>query len=253
MDFADDNERSVYDEAIAFARANKKTRCAQLTDPAVFPPEDHPVSVFMAGSPGAGKTEAAKELIAQFEGRPNAPKVLRIDPDDLRGEFPGYIGANSWLFQGAASIWVDRIVDLVLSQGQSFILDGTFSDYDRAKRNVERSLKRSRAVAILYVYQSPLLAWEFVQAREAKEGRRVHPKQFIDQYLGARDVVNRLKQEFGTKITVDLLLKPNDQARKLVRLGVEQIDYHVPEQFTRVDLEAVLKADPLSHVHVPQA
>ncbi|MGA7540631.1 MAG: zeta toxin family protein, partial [Steroidobacteraceae bacterium] len=219
LEFADDNERRIYEEAIAFARANKKARCAQLTDPAVYPPEDHPVSVFMAGSPGAGKTEAARELIVQFERLPNAPKVLRIDPDDLRAEFDGYTGTNSWLFQGAASIWVDRMVDLVLAQGQSFILDGTLSDYGRAKLNIERSLKRRRAVAILYVYQSPLLAWEFVQAREAREGRRVHPKQFVDQYLGARDVVNRLKQELGAKITVDLLLKPNDQAHKLVRLG----------------------------------
>ena len=56
------------------------------------------------------------------------------------------------------------MIDLVLAQGQSFILDGTLSDYGRAKRNIERSLKRRRAVAILYVYQSPLLAWEFVQA-----------------------------------------------------------------------------------------
>ena len=116
MDFADDSERRIYDEAIAFARANKKTRCAQLTDPTVYPREDHPVSVFMAGSPGAGKTEAAKELIAQLERLPKAPKVLRIDPDDLRSEFPGYTGTNSWLFQHAASIWVDRMVDLVLTQ-----------------------------------------------------------------------------------------------------------------------------------------
>ena len=145
LEFADDNERRIYEEAIAFARANKKARCAQLTDPTVYPPEDHPVSVFMAGSPGAGKTEAARELIAQFERLPNAPKVLRIDPDDLRAEFDGYTGTNSWLFQGAASIWVDRMVDLVLAQGQSFILDGTLSDYDRAKRNIERSLKRRRA------------------------------------------------------------------------------------------------------------
>lgn len=242
MDFADESERRIYDEAIAFARVNKKTRCAQLTDPTVYHREAHPVSVFMAGSPGAGKTEAAKELIAQLERLPEAPKVLRIDPDDLRSEFPGYTGTNSWLFQHAAPIWVDRMVDLVLIQGQSFILDGTLADYDRAKRNVERSLKRGRAVMLLYVYQSPLLAWEFVQTREATEGRRVFPKQFTDQYLGARDVVNRLKQEFGPRITVDLLLKPNDQARKLVRLGVEQIDYHVPERFTRANLEAKLNA-----------
>lgn len=243
MEFDNEDDKKVYEDAVAYARKHKRRRCAELTDLAVYPSEDDPVSVFMAGSPGAGKTEAAKEVVAQLEQSPEAPKILRIDPDDLRGEFPGYKGANSWLFQHATSVWVDHMLDLVLDQNQSFILDGTFSDYDRAKRNVERSLKRRREVAILYVYQSPLLAWEFVQAREAKEGRRVHPKQFIDQYFGARDVVNRLKQEFAARITVDLLLKPNDQARKLVRLGVEQIDYHVPERFNPVDLEATLKAE----------
>lgn len=241
MEFDNEEDRGIYEAAVAYARKHKRRRCAELTDVSIFPSEDDAVSVFMAGSPGAGKTEAAREVVLQLEQAPGAPKILRIDPDDLRSEFPGYTGTNSWLFQHAASIWVDHMLDLVLDQSQSFILDGTFSDYDRAKRNVERSLKRRRAVAILYVYQSPLLAWEFVQAREAKEGRRVHPKQFIDQYFGARDVVNRLKQEFAARIAVDLLLKPNDQARKLVRLGVEQIDYHVPERFNRVDLEAALK------------
>ena len=64
----------------------------------------------MAGSPGAGKTEAAKEIIAQLEARPGAPKILRIDPDELRGEFPGYMGSNSWLFQLAASNEIDAHV-----------------------------------------------------------------------------------------------------------------------------------------------
>jgi UDP-N-acetylglucosamine kinase len=236
-----DAERALREEAIAFAREHKKVRCAQLTDPSIYVPEQQPVSVFMAGSPGAGKTEAAKALIAELEAKPGAPRVLRIDPDDLRGEFPGYAGNNSWLFQAAVSIWVDKIIDLALDQGQSFVLDGTFSDYDRAKRNVERSLKRNRAVTIWYVYQSPYRAWEFVQAREAEEGRHIPPDRFIDQYFAARDVVNRLKREFGDRITVDLMLKPNDEAGKLARIGIDQIDSHVPERFTRAELEANLK------------
>jgi hypothetical protein len=237
-----EEERKIYDAAVAHARANKKARCAELTDPNVYLPEDEPVSVFMADSPGAGKTETAKELIAQFAADPiGSMKVLRIDPDDLRAEFPGYTGSNSWLFQGAPSIWVDRMIDLALSQKQSFILDGTFSNYERAKRNVERIIAKRRPVVVLYVYQSPLLAWQFVQAREAEEGRRILPERFIDQYFAARDVVNALKREFGPKIEVDLLLKPNDDTRKLVHIGVDQIDYHVPERFTKAELEAALR------------
>jgi hypothetical protein len=62
-------------------------------------------------------------------------------------------------------------------------------------------------VQILYVYQDPLLAWRFVQAREQEDGRNVPAHSFIDQYFAARDVVNALKTEFATDIMVDLLVK----------------------------------------------
>ena len=42
------------------------------------------------------------------------------------------------------------------------------------------------------------------------------------------------------KIKVDLLLKPNDDVVKLVRVGIDEIDTHVPERFTRSELEAAL-------------
>jgi hypothetical protein len=33
------DEQRIHDAAIAYARANKKSRCAQLTDPSIFLPE----------------------------------------------------------------------------------------------------------------------------------------------------------------------------------------------------------------------
>ena len=135
---------------------------------------------------------------------------------------------------------MDKIHDLALEQSQTFLLDSTLSNLQRARSNVQRSLKRGRAVTIWYVYQSPLVAWDFVQAREEEEGRRVLPGRFIDQYFAARDVVNALKHEFGANIEVDLLLKPNDQTVKLVQQGIDRIDAHVPERFTRDQLEAAL-------------
>ncbi|MGU9958140.1 MAG: zeta toxin family protein [Arenicellales bacterium WSBS_2016_MAG_OTU3] len=54
--------------------------------------------------------------------------------------------------------------------------------------------KKGRTVQILYVYQEPILAWNFVQSREAVEGRRILPEHFIKQYFAARDVVNKLKK-----------------------------------------------------------
>jgi predicted ABC-type ATPase len=231
-----EEEARIQDAALAFAKANRRAIARRLADPTVYAPEKDPVSVFMAGSPGAGKTEASVELIAKI-GTP----VIRIDPDELRLECPGYTGGNAYLFQPAVSVLVEKIHDEALERGQSFVLDGTLSNYERARRNIDRSLGRGRTVQILYVYQEPKLAWDFVLAREAAEGRRIRPADFIEQYFAARDVVNRLKQEYGKRIAVDLLLKNNDNSNRLYRAGIDQIDHHIPETYTRLDVEEMLK------------
>lgn len=233
-----EEEVAIQREALEFAKKNKKVIAKRLTDPQKFPPEENPVSVFMAGSPGAGKTESSIELLNKFSGTP----IIRIDPDELRSEFKQYTGKNAWLFQAAVSVLVDKIHDLVLEQKQSFLLDGTLSRYEIANKNIKRSLGKKRTVQILYVYQEPQLAWDFVQAREAAEGRRIRVQDFVDQYLGAREVVNRLKKEYGNNIKVDLLLKNNDNSQRIYRAGVDQIDNHIPEKYTRADLEKMFKA-----------
>lgn len=231
-------QETIKERALAYARKNKNSIAKAFTDRSKFPSEELPVSVFMAGSPGAGKTEASIELLDQFSN--SDMEILRIDPDDLRIHFEEYSGGNSYLFQGAVSVLVDKIHDLALSQKQSFLLDGTLTNYNIAERNIARSLKKGRVVQILYVYQKPELAWEFVRAREAQEGRGILPEDFIDQYFAAREVVNRLKTQFGSDIKVDLLLKNNDNSNRAYKAGIDQIDFHVPERYTRSALEQML-------------
>ena len=220
-------EQRIKDEAIEYARRQKKAIARKLTDKNQFPPDAEPVSIFMAGSPGAGKTEASKALIRQFRDPP-----VRIDPDELRSEFQDYNGRNSWLFQPAAAILVERIHDHALKNGQNFILDGTLSSLDKARSNIERSLKRDRCVQILYVYQEPALAWRFVCAREAEEGRRIEPDTFVAQYFAARSVVNQLKMEFGQSISVDLILKNHDNSDRVYKDNIDKVDHHLPEKYT---------------------
>lgn len=233
-----DEQEKIRQAAVEFAKANKKVIARRLTDPSLFVAEANPVSVFMAGSPGAGKTEASIELLAKLAS--NGAEILRIDPDELRSEFAGYSGDNSFLFQGAVSILVEKIHDLALDQKQSFLLDGTLSKYEIAKRNIERSLKKGRTVQILYVYQEPMLAWKFVLARELAEGRLIKSEDFVEQYFAARDVVNRLKNELGTAIRVDLLLKNNDNSHRAYEAGIERIDSHIPEKYNSDDLKHML-------------
>lgn len=234
-------EQRIEQAALEYAKKHRTDIARRLTDPAIYLPEANPVSVFMAGSPGAGKTEASIELL-QIEGG-DGTKILRIDPDELREQLPGYTGKNSWLFQKAVIPIVERIHDLALKQAQSFVLDGTLSSYAVAEKNIERSLKKGRTVQILYVYQEPRQAWKFVQAREAAEGRRIEPEAFVRQYFDAREVVNRLKRQFGKTIQVDLLMKNNDGSHQFYRAGVDQIDNHIPEKYSVADVRRIVGLD----------
>ena len=80
-----------------------------------------------------------------------------------------------------------------------------------------------------------------MRAREQAEGRRILVDHFVEQYFAARDVVNTLKLEYGKDVHVDLLLKHIDNSNRLYKAGVDKIDYHIPERYTREQLKATLE------------
>ena len=176
-----EDEFAIQERAKEFARANKKAIAEELTNPAIFIPDPYPVSVFMAGSPGAGKTESSRNLIKSLTK--DSQCVLRIDSDELRHCFSEYTGANSHLFMAATSIIADKIHDLALTNRQNFVFDGTLSNSERARENIQRSLEKKRFVQILYVYQEPLQAWNFVKAREKNDGRVIRERLSLNTTL----------------------------------------------------------------------
>ncbi|MEX0652069.1 MAG: zeta toxin family protein [Candidatus Paceibacterota bacterium] len=233
------SDEEIISKAINFARENKKDIAKRLTDTSRFPPETHPVSVFMAGSPGAGKTESARELIEKFS---NKGSILRIDSDELRGEFEDYDGQNSLLFQGPTSIIIDKMHDIALKQKQSFVFDGTLSNLERSIENIKRSLAegRNRDVFIVYVYQDPIQAWGFVKKRALKDGRVVPKDAFISQYFSARLNVNKIKEMFGSKIQVDLIIKNIDGTNLKYKENINIIDNNLKEKYSEDKLKEIL-------------
>ncbi|MDP3727024.1 MAG: zeta toxin family protein [bacterium] len=229
--------------AIEFAKRNKVRIAKEFTDPAKYIPDVVPISVFMAGSPGAGKTEFSKSLIKILE-EDKEWRVVRIDGDEVRPLIPGYVGTNSHLFQGAISLIVEKAHDLVLHQQQSFVLDSTFAKYEKAADNIKRSLERSRPVFIFYIYQKPEVAWRFTQAREAAEGRNIPKSAFIEQFLGAGEVVNRVSKYFGDKVAIFFVKKDFEKntVENIVKIepGKTQIDGYIQERYTRDNLEQCL-------------
>ena len=146
------DELKIKEDAEEFARLNKKKIAKEIISK--YEPESNPISVFMAGSPDAGKTEASKWLIKKLTRKDDS--ILRIDPDELRERFLDYNGKNSSLFQGATSILTEKIHDIAVESDLSFIFDTTFSKNEKAHKNIKRSLDHNREVQVIYVYQDPI-------------------------------------------------------------------------------------------------
>lgn len=226
-------EQALHDEAVRWAKANRTKFAAELTSTEKYPGETSPVAVFMAGSPGAGKTETSKALAEEVGG------FLRIDPDDFRASIPGYDGTNSWLVQDAVSLLLERVLDRVFKHRQSFLLDGTLSSMKVAERNIARCIDHGREVQILYVYQEPELAWQFVQAREATEGRKIPADRFAHQFLESRNVVNGMKVKFGNAIKIDVILKSTHGTSRRYEANVADLNHAAPCQYSIQDLQKI--------------
>ena len=82
------NDIEITEKAVAHAKVIKKQLAKAMIDH--LPKEEQAISVFMAGSPGAGKTETAKNIIAGFKERSNV-NVVHIENDELRKEFEDYL------------------------------------------------------------------------------------------------------------------------------------------------------------------
>ena len=236
------NDTELKQLADEFARANKRRLAAELTDLSKYAPDITPISVFMAGSPGAGKTEYSKNLVQSLEEK-QKNQVIRIDPDDFRKLLPGYDGKNSSVFHFAANLITEAVHDSALRQKQNFLLDGTFSNYEKARFNIARSLDQGRPVFISYVYQKPETAWQFTIAREKEDGRTIPRDAFIRQFLGARETIDKIRKEYADHVTIFLIQKDLEtkiaEPFKITQAG-PQIDHYIKEQYTQNDLEKLL-------------
>ena len=101
--------------------------------------------------------------------------------------------------------------------------------------------KRWNGVGIFYVYQDPLIAWEFTKIRERKEGRSVPKKAFIEAYFNAKNNVNKIKAEFGKKVTVELIIKDYKNGVEKVVFSIDKVDSFLKNEYNSKSLEKLLK------------
>ncbi|MEJ0053381.1 MAG: zeta toxin family protein [bacterium] len=213
-----EEETRIERDAIAFVKSHRKEIIEKFAHPDACRPVNKPVSLFMAGSPGAGKTEVSKGFMRRFKDMP-----IRIDADDIRMLCDGYTGANAHLFQSAANKGVNILYDYALEKNLNCILDGTFA-YGNAPENISRSLSRSRLVEIWFVFQDPVKAWEFTKVREVTESRHVSRDVFIRSFKGARENVVAVKEQFGKAVELNVLIKDYEDGTEDVHLNVSSVE-----------------------------
>ena len=244
------DESQISREAVEYVKSHVKEIVAKFANLKLHTSDPtQPVAIFMAGSPGAGKTEFSKSLIRNIGSKESlidrwingAGQPVRIDADELREFLPQYCGDNSDTVQGACGLGVDKLLDHVFKYDQNFILDGTMVDYAIAHRNVARAIKHRRIVEIFYVYQDPLRAWEFTKARQVEEGRTVPREVFLEAFFTAKNTVNRVKADFGGLIKLHLIIKDYENNVEKMHFNIERIDSHLKEEYSMERLEEIIK------------
>ncbi len=139
-----------------------------------FPHTNSKIAFFMAGIPGAGKTEFVEQVI-----RDSLPLLSPIEHDKLVEYIDGYKPENYYNYRKAGSTLVTEVFNTCLKNGYSFIFDGTLS-HENGIRNVHKTLKAGYAVYVVYIVQDAQVAWELTQARELVKKRAIERSGFLE-------------------------------------------------------------------------
>ncbi|WP_104747895.1 zeta toxin family protein [Helicobacter cetorum] len=176
-------DEKIKEEALEYVKNNKQG----IIDFFIKHKSMNQIAYFMAGGPGAGKSEASLSLLTEH-------KIDIIEADAIRKILPHYNGKNASLFQKASSKGVEYLFTEALKNHYGFIMDGNFAHLEIQKSNVSRTLKKGYEVKILYIYRHLETAKEYTRIREDKEGRRVEEDTFYAKFLQSLEVANKIKE-----------------------------------------------------------
>lgn len=218
------------DQNLEYAQNRLEEFISELIHDSV--PSEEPDAVFMAGSPGAGKTEVALGLANRYKNH------IVIDADAFRIQFPGYDGSNSSQYQKVSAWLVDQSFKFVVDKGYSFILDATFAVLS-AEKNIIRTLKNRYRVTLFYVYQETQVAWSFTKERELAEGTVVPKDTFINAFFQARENIEKVKKRYP-EVTLHIIIKDYQNNISEVHFDADNIQLVLPQQYTKQQLEEML-------------
>lgn len=207
-------------EPLKWTKKHQKEVVNRIVSGANLEPSERPIAIFMAGLPGAGKTELSYGLMKQV-----LPAPIRIDMDELATMIEGYTPEKADEFRAAATRLLNALFDKVIKRRLDFIMDGTFGS-SKAMQNVERVLKRGYTIKVACACQDPKLAWNFTLAREKVEHRAISEKGFLEAYYKTINNLKELAERYDEKVSVDIFIKNADNTvgQRLINVDKTKID-----------------------------
>lgn len=130
-------------------------------------------------------------------------------------------------------------------------MDGTFSNLDRARANIEAALASGRSVDIVYVYRSPQKAAAGVIARAGEEGRTVPLDALAEAHEKAPQVVQTLAREYheNDRVRVRAIWNDGDSATETRFIPLKEIPHverHQAEDVFRRAIEVARERGEIS-------
>jgi predicted ABC-type ATPase len=140
-----------------------------------------PIAIIMAGLPGAGKTEfldtIADTVLTRFKFEP----FVRIDLDQIITVYPGYTPERYAKFRSQANYALARCIDTAKTGRYNMMIDGTFAGKSESSiNNIKRLLDCGYVVALYYMHDNALTAWEYTKSRELETKRGIEKEGFLN-------------------------------------------------------------------------
>ena len=148
-------------------------------------------SIFLAGSPGAGKTEFLDTVFKDIRDL-----FIIINIDEYRKLFEWYQWENSSDFQQSSVHVADKILKYCFKNNLNFIFDGTFRNFNKVEQNLNQCKKYQRSCSIVLIYQDPRISFYYTFLRKLKKQRNVPIEVFVDGFYGSIENTFKAKKYF---------------------------------------------------------
>lgn len=148
-------------------------------------------AIFLAGAPGAWKTEFLETIFTDLKDN-----FIVIDVDKYRNLFKWYNWDNANNFQNGSVKVADKVLKFCFKNNLNFIFDWTFRNFNKIKENFWQCKKYNRKSLITLIYQEPRISFYYTFLRKLKKKRNVPIDIFIDWFYGSIQNVFKAKKDF---------------------------------------------------------